>query len=793
VALRDTARLVASLELEDKFSRPADRIDASAGKLEGRFSKLGTGAGKIGGGMAHAAGTIAKVGAVAGAVAVGGGIALLTKAFTAGNDALQELSQIQAQSAQVIRTTGGAAGQTAADIRKLAEETENLTTFDDKAVQGAENMLLTFTGIGPKAFRPALQAVTDLNAAMGGGDQGLQGVAIQVGKALNDPIKGVNALSRVGVSFTAQQIKQIKTLQDHNKTLDAQKIILAELNKEFGGQGKVFGSGPAAEARRLADAEEDLSRSFAEKLAPAVSNVRRALTGALANPGVIAGIGRIGDAIAGVFTADRVTGGITKLTDAFTTLFSQQNLSRASGVFEGAFSALKTVDFGAIAGGLKITADATKGVVDAFLSLPPDLQKIAVAALAANKLTGGLVTSGIADVVKGIAGLALGGLKTITAGSVTVVGASVAGSGVPGVPSPGGGSTLGKLASVVQNVAIVGITAEVAALLSPAVNQAGVDIHDTVFGKGTGLLGTGFQINPSEMEWPFGTKRPAWLPTNLASSPLGEALGIKPGGQHGGVTSGSFADEPALASSFKGIADADRRSEGALSRMAQALPEKVAARIGELSREFISALRTARERHDPQAAHRAATAAEGGAGNARNTARLLSTLESLRRDASRRGDRQTVKLLDGDIRRISAIADHRRLVAQQLARADRIVRSNASTKDKVEDLKGIERNIGSRNRTALQHVKDEISRLQGTQNKTANAIDRSRVHLANKIEDAGATTAEASRGTTRTIQQKSFTANVTVPVTTVIDGRTFRSTLSRTSQVSRYGGGGQAL
>jgi hypothetical protein len=416
VALRDTARLVASFELEDKFSRPADRIDASAGKLEGRFSKLGTGAGKIGGGMAHAAGTIAKVGAVAGAVAVGGGIALLTKAFTAGSASLEELNQVQGRTAAVIKSTGGAAGQSTGDIRKLAEEMENLSTNDDKAVQGAENMLLTFTGIGPKAFRPATQAVIDLNAAMGGGDEGLQHTAIQVGKALNDPIKGVGALSRVGVSFTAQQKAQIKTLVDHNKTLDAQKIILAELNKEFGGQGKVFGTGPAAEARRLADAEEDLSRSFAEKLAPAVSNVRRALTGALANPGVIAGIGRIGDAIAGVFTADRVTGGINRVSDAFSKLFSQDNLTRASGVFEGAFSALKTVDFGAIAGGLKITADATKGVVNAFLSLPPDLQKIAVAALAANKLTGGLVTSGIKDVVGGLAGLALGSLKTINGG-----------------------------------------------------------------------------------------------------------------------------------------------------------------------------------------------------------------------------------------------------------------------------------------------------------------------------------------------------------------------------------------
>jgi hypothetical protein len=775
VALRDTARLVASLELEDKFTRPADRIDASAGKLEGRFSKLGTGAGKIGGGMAHAAGTIAKVGAVAGAVAVGGGIALLTKAFTAGSASLEELNQVQGRTAAVIKSTGGVAGQSAGDIRKFAEEMENLSTNDDKAIQGAENMLLTFTGIGPKAFRPATQAVIDLNAAMGGGDEGLQHTAIQVGKALNDPIKGVGALSRVGVSFTAQQKAQIKTLVDHNKTLDAQKIILAELNKEFGGQGKVFGSGPAAEARRLADAEEDLSRSFAEKLAPAVSNVRRALTGALANPGVIAGIGRIGDAIAGVFTADRITGGITKLTDAFTTLFSQQNLSRASGVFEGAFSALKTVDFGAIAGGLKITADATKGVVNAFLALPPDLQKIAIAALAANKLTGGLVTSGIKDVVGGLAGIVLGSLKTINAGNVTVVGANVTGGGGPG----GGGGGI----PMVIPIAIS------AAGIAEALREAGAfrGERDTLRGQAPSLTNSeALAIQLSKMT---DAQRTFAIQHGAAAEFIREGTTYAKALQAASeklATAAQTQPTAPTAARPTGLPD-DRRSEGALARMAQALPEKVAARIGELSREFISALRTARERHDPQAAHRAATAAEGGAGNARNTARLLSTLESLRRDASRRGDRQTVKLLDGDIRRISAISDHRRLVAQQLARADRIVRSNASTKDKVEDLKGIERNIGSRNRVALEHVRTEIARLQGGANKTANAIDRSRVHLANKIEDAGATTAEASKGTTRTIQQKSFTAQVTVPVTTVIDGRTFRSTLTRTSQSSRYG------
>jgi hypothetical protein len=66
--------------------------------------------------------------------------------------------------------------------------------------------------------------------------------------------------------------------------------------------------------------------------------------------------------------------------------------------------------------------------VDAFMALPPGLQSVVVAALAVNKLGGGIVSSGIKDLL----GLALGSLKTITAANVTVVGANVVGGGVPG-------------------------------------------------------------------------------------------------------------------------------------------------------------------------------------------------------------------------------------------------------------------------------------------------------------------------------------------------------------------------
>src|SRR5207237_7672973 len=100
------------------------------------------------------------------------------------------------------------------------------------------NLLMTFTGLrnevgkGNDVFNQATQIATDMGAALGTEPKA---AAIQLGKALNDPIKGVSALSRVGVSFTSQQKDQIKTLVKSGDTLGAQKIILGELNKEFGG------------------------------------------------------------------------------------------------------------------------------------------------------------------------------------------------------------------------------------------------------------------------------------------------------------------------------------------------------------------------------------------------------------------------------------------------------------------------------------------------------------------------------------------------------------------------------
>ncbi len=174
--------------------------------------------------------------------------------------------------AQVIKTTGGAAHVTAASIRSLATSISDKTGVDDDAIVSGENLLLTFTGIrnevgkGNDIFNRATQTVTDMSVALG---QDTKSSAIQLGKALNDPIKGVTALQRVGVSFTQSQKDQIKTLVASGNTLGAQKLILAELGREFGGAAQAA-SDPLG---RLKATGLNLAKDFAGKLLPVIDKI----------------------------------------------------------------------------------------------------------------------------------------------------------------------------------------------------------------------------------------------------------------------------------------------------------------------------------------------------------------------------------------------------------------------------------------------------------------------------------------------------------------------------------------
>lgn len=144
------------------------------------------------------------------------------------DEAESSIAQVNAS----IRSTGGVAGVTAKQVEDLAQSMKKLNGVDDDAVRSMASVLLTFTKVGKETFPQATQAIVDMSAKLG---TDLKASAIQVGKALNDPIKGVSALQRVGVSFTESQKALIKSLVDSGKTMEAQKLILRELETEFGG------------------------------------------------------------------------------------------------------------------------------------------------------------------------------------------------------------------------------------------------------------------------------------------------------------------------------------------------------------------------------------------------------------------------------------------------------------------------------------------------------------------------------------------------------------------------------
>lgn len=145
------------------------------------------------------------------------------------------------QTRRVLESTGHVAGITEKAVGDLASALQAKTGVDDDVIRSGENMILTFTNIGKEIFPQTTKTLLDMTAAMNNGEitqEALKNQSIQLGKALNDPIQGMSALARVGVTFTEEQKATIKALQDSGDIMSAQKIILKELQTEFGGSSE---------------------------------------------------------------------------------------------------------------------------------------------------------------------------------------------------------------------------------------------------------------------------------------------------------------------------------------------------------------------------------------------------------------------------------------------------------------------------------------------------------------------------------------------------------------------------
>lgn len=148
----------------------------------------------------------------------------------------QEQAAAVAQVEAALKSMGAVSGKTAAELTKTADALEMRSLYDaDVILKQVTANLLTFGNVAGEQFDRAQQAALDMAARLGGEPQA---AAIMLGKALNDPIKGISALTRVGVQFTDAQKEQIKAFVKAGQTAKAQGIILDEVGKQFNGAAK---------------------------------------------------------------------------------------------------------------------------------------------------------------------------------------------------------------------------------------------------------------------------------------------------------------------------------------------------------------------------------------------------------------------------------------------------------------------------------------------------------------------------------------------------------------------------
>ncbi|MDP2130001.1 MAG: phage tail length tape measure family protein [Erythrobacter sp.] len=206
-------------------------------------------------------------------VAVTAPLVLLGKtAFDAANNASDAIGQVES----ALASMGPVAGKTSEQLQQGAKDLEKLSSFDDKEIlRSVTANLLTFGNIAGEQFDRAQLAAVDLATRLG---TDLQSATILVGKALNDPVKGLTAMGRAGIQFSEDQKVMIKSMVAAGDQAGAQAIILGELEKQFGGAGKAArDAAPGSDAiNKWSDLKETVGafiQTIAARLEPVVNSI----------------------------------------------------------------------------------------------------------------------------------------------------------------------------------------------------------------------------------------------------------------------------------------------------------------------------------------------------------------------------------------------------------------------------------------------------------------------------------------------------------------------------------------
>jgi len=246
--------VVLKFKTDDQTKGDFDRLQKRLKETEKKTNKLARGfrntaqataamQGPLGG-TAGRLSSIASLFSTLNPLTVGFGLALagatttLKTSLTVYADYEKQLFRIEG----LLKSTGGASGLTAKQIDDLSRSIGAATLASAGDVREAAGVLLTFKSISEETFTRTLELSQDMAAVMG---TNIKQSALQLAKALEDPLTGLTALRRSGVSFNQSQKDMIKAMLETGQQAKAQGLILDTLAQQLGGAGTAEGGGLA--------------------------------------------------------------------------------------------------------------------------------------------------------------------------------------------------------------------------------------------------------------------------------------------------------------------------------------------------------------------------------------------------------------------------------------------------------------------------------------------------------------------------------------------------------------------
>lgn len=186
-------------------------------------------------------------------------------------EAAQEQIGAQKRLSAVLEATGHSAGFSDKALFQFASDLQKTTNFADETTISAMSMLATFKNIRGDTFKQAVKSAQDLSTIMG---TDLPESTRLIGKALSDPLRGIQSLHRAGVSLSQDQQAQIKQMMDAGNLKGAQGVILAGLKGSFGGAAEALAS-PLTQVKNVIN---DVAENIGMAILPSLKVVASTLS-----------------------------------------------------------------------------------------------------------------------------------------------------------------------------------------------------------------------------------------------------------------------------------------------------------------------------------------------------------------------------------------------------------------------------------------------------------------------------------------------------------------------------------